>query len=181
MSELKKKIINEIIKIEGGYVHDPLDSGGETKFGITKRVARAYGFKGRMRNLTRDYAFMIYSKQYWGKLSLNSIEDMSKKIAAELADTGVNMGTGTAGRFLQRSLNVLNDRQSYYSDLVVDGQVGNKTIEALGSYLFKRGKKGERVLLSMLNALQGAFYVTLAERREKDERFVFGWFLNRVA
>ena len=43
-----------------------------------------------------------------------------------------------------------------------------------------RSQKGMDVLVVMLNALQGAFYVTLAERREKDERFVFGWFANRV-
>ncbi len=181
MSELKKQVINGIINIEGEYSNDVDDSGGETKYGITKRVARAYGFKGKMKNLTRDYAYMIYSKRYWDKLKLDDIEEWSPRIAAELADTGINMGTGRAGRFLQRSLNVLNNKQMYYSDLVVDGQVGAKTIKALKSYFLQRGKEGEKVLFSMLNALQGAFYVTLAERREKDEKFVFGWFDNRVS
>ena len=36
---LKEKIISEIIRIEGGYVNDPSDSGGETRYGITKAVA----------------------------------------------------------------------------------------------------------------------------------------------
>ena len=181
MSELKKKVIGHIISIEGGYVNDLSDSGGETKYGITKRTARAYGFKGKMRNLPKDYAYMIYSKLYWDKLLLDEIEEWSPRIAAELADTGINMGTGRAGRFLQRSLNVLNNKQMYYSDLIVDGQVGSKTIKSLKSYFLHRGKDGEKVLFNMLNALQGAFYVTLAERREKDEKFVFGWFDNRVS
>jgi len=181
MSELKRKVINEIIKKEGGYVNDPSDSGGETNYGITKRVARAYGFKGKMKNLTKDYAYMIYSKLYWDKLKLDDIEDWSSFIAAEMADTGVNMGTGRAARFLQRSLNVLNNKQMYYNDLVVDGQIGNKTIKALKSYFLQRGTEGETVLFNMLNALQGSFYVTLAERREKDEKFVYGWFWNRVS
>lgn len=38
---MKDKIINEIIRVEGGYVNDPRDSGGETNFGITVAVARA--------------------------------------------------------------------------------------------------------------------------------------------
>jgi len=181
MSELKKKIIKEIIRIEGGYVNDPSDSGGETKYGITKNTARVYGFKGKIKNLTKDYAYMIYSKMYWDKLKLDDIEDLSERVAEELADTGVNMGTGRAGRFLQRSLNVLNNRQNYYGDVVVDGQIGSKTIKALTSYFYVRGGDGEEVLFNMLNSLQGAFYVTLAERREKDERFMFGWFKNRVS
>ena len=181
MSKLKNNIINGIIEREGGYVNDPSDSGGETKYGITKRVARSYGFKGKMRNLTRDYAYMIYSKMYWHKLHLDTIEDLSLLIAEEMADTGVNMGVGRAGEFLQRSLNVLNNRGQYYNDLIVDGAVGQKTVNALKSFLSLRGAKGEAVLYKMLNALQGAFYVKLAERRVKDEKFMFGWFNNRVA
>jgi len=36
------------------------------------------------------------------------------------------------------------------------------------------------VLCRALNCLQGAYYIELAERREKDERFVYGWLKNRV-
>lgn len=181
MSKLKQDIISGIIEREGGYSNDRSDSGGETMFGISKRVARAYGFRGKMRNLTRDYALMIYSKLYWDKLKLDYIESLSPIIAKELADTGVNMGVGRAGRFLQRSLNVLNDKQKYWNDLVVDGQVGQKTLKALKAYFIQRGKEGESVLYHMLNSLQGAYYVTLAERREKDEKFVYGWYKNRVS
>ena len=41
---MKTKIINEIIGVEGGYVNDPSDSGGETNFGITVAVARQFGY-----------------------------------------------------------------------------------------------------------------------------------------
>ena len=180
MSELKNKVINDIMAREGGYSSDIHDSGGETKYGITKTTARAYGFRGKMKNLRKDYAFMIYSKIYWDKLKLNHIEELSPLIAEELADTGVNQGTSRAGRFLQRSLNVLNNRQAYYNDLVVDGKVGSVTLRALKAYLRVRGVEGENVLHSMLNSLQGAYYVTLAERREKDEKFIYGWFKNRI-
>ena len=177
---LKKETIDNIIKIEGGYVNDSSDSGGKTKFGITIATARSYGYRGKMKNLTRSKAFNIYSTEYWDKMRLDDIERISYVIAEEIADTGVNMGVGRAGVFLQRALNVLNNRGSYYSDITVDGQIGNKTILALSLYFKKRGKKGEKVLYKILNSLQGAFYVTLSERRVKDEKFIFGWFDNRV-
>jgi len=180
MSKLKDDVINGIIKIEGGYVNDPSDSGGETNYGITKGTARSYGYNESMRSLPKSLAFKIYSDMYWDKLKLDDIEKLSEIVAKELADTGVNMGTSRAGKFLQRSLNVLNNGGQYYSDIKVDGAIGNNTFKALEFYLNKRGKAGEVVLYNMLNSLQGAYYVTLAERREKDERFVYGWFSNRV-
>jgi len=180
MSDLKKQVIDGILAVEGGYVNDPSDSGGETNYGITISTARRYGYLGSMDKLPRSVAFDIYAKRYWDALELDSIVSLSPAIAAELADTGVNMGVSRAGEFLQRSLNVLNDRERYYSDLKVDGDVGPATLRAFKSYLRVRGSDGEKVLVRMLNALQGAFYMNLAERRTKDERFIFGWFLHRV-
>lgn len=180
MSELKDKIINEIIEVEGGYVNDPDDSGGATKYGITENVARMAGYMGEMEDLPRELAFDIYSNKYWEPLHLSSIEKMSESIAEEIADTGVNMGISRAAKFLQRSLTVLNNKGLLYPDLVIDGQLGQKTIRSLANYLSIRGSEGEAVLLKMLNSLQGAFYVELSERREKDESFIYGWFKNRV-
>lgn len=177
---LKDQVINQIIQIEGGYVNDPSDSGGETNFGITKRVARNYGYKGDMRYLPRSLAFEIYSNLYWDSLLLDGVQAISPRIAKELADTGVNMGTGRAARFLQRALNALNNRQQHYPDLKIDGALGQRTLNALRQLAGVRGEAGMKVLYKMLNSLQGEFYVDLAERREKDERFIFGWFANRV-
>ena len=177
---LKQGIIDKIIAIEGGYVNDPKDSGGETNFGITKKVAKAYGYKGEMQELPRSLAFEIYSKKYWDALMLDKIQEVSFRIAKELADTGVNMGTKRAAKFFQRSLNSLNNCGNYYSDLVVDGAVGRKTIRALEIFINFRGSDGEEVILKMLDCLQGIFYIELAEKREKDEKFIYGWFKNRI-
>lgn len=181
MSELKTRIINSIIDTEGGYVDNRNDSGGKTNWGITEYVARKNGYQGDMRDLPRSTAFSIYEKKYWDALKLDEIEILSQKITEELADTGVNMGVSRAAEFLQRSLNVLNQRGQHFADLRVDGDIGSRTLNALEIYLNKRGRDGEAVLFRMLNAMQGAFYVELAERREKDETFVFGWFRTRVA
>ena len=59
MSELKTHTINEIIKVEGGVVNDPNDSGGATNFGITEQVAREYGYTNDMRDLPRVAAVRI--------------------------------------------------------------------------------------------------------------------------
>ena len=180
MSNLKIEIIRGIINREGGYVNDPSDSGGETNFGITKDVARANGYKGKMRKLSRSTAFDIYVKRYWDALNLDEVELVSPAVAEEMADTAVNMGVGRAGRFLQRSLNVFNNRGRDWHDLKVDGKIGRSTMRALKAYLHRRGVPGEKVLLRALNALQGAKYIELAERYEKNERFAFGWLATRV-
>lgn len=180
MSDLKNKIINEIIEIEGGYVNDSDDSGGETNFGITKKVALENNYTGEMKLMPVKVAFKIYEDKYWEPLHLSTIEKMSVHIAEELADTGVNMGIARAGKFLQRSLNVLNNRGKIYPDLIPDGKIGNQSIHALGEYLAHRGLEGESVLYKMLNSLQGSFYVVLSERREKDEKYIYGWFKERV-
>lgn len=174
---MKSRIISEIIRVEGGYVNDPSDSGGETNFGITVAVARANGYNGAMRDLPRSIAFDIYSAKYWDAVKGDDLAKLSELVAEEVADTSVNMGPGRAGKFLQRSLNVLNNQAKLYADLVVDGAIGPATVSALRGYLDTRD---EETLAKALNCLQGAYYITLAERREKDERFVYGWFKNRV-
>lgn len=174
---IKNEIINQIIHIEGGYVDNPSDSGGATKYGITQAVAREWGYTGDIRGLPKQTAFNIYENRYWNSLKGDEIENLSPLIVDEIVDTGVNMGVYRAGKFLQRALNVFNNQGALYPDLEADGIVGSKTVEALRLYLNVRN---ENVLLKALNSLQGAFYVTLSERREKDETFIYGWFKNRV-
>lgn len=173
----KRRIIDAIIDVEGGYVNDPADSGGETNYGVTVAVARRYGYTGDMRRMPRAMAFNIYSRMYWDSVRGNDLLAASEALAAEVVDTAVNMGVARAGTFLQRSLNVLNDGGRLYRDLDVDGMIGPKTILAVKAYLIHRS---ERELVKACNCLQGAFYIELAERREKDQRFVYGWLKHRV-
>ncbi|MEJ2767510.1 glycoside hydrolase family 108 protein [Mycetohabitans sp. B46] len=165
---------------EGGYSNHPDDSGGETAYGITEAVARAEGYLGPMALLPLATAKAIYRRRYWERLHLEDVAALSAPIALELFDTGVNMGTQVAAQFLQRALNVFNRRQADYPDMMVDGLIGLKTIAALKAFLDKRKASGQVALLKALNSLQGARYIELAERREKDEAFVFGWIMNRL-
>lgn len=177
MMALKAQTINHVINIEGGYVNDPDDSGGETNFGITVAVARDNGYMGDMYAMPRSIAFHIYADEYWHALKADDLVLLSEAIAKEVVDTGVNMGVGRAAIFLQRALNVFNRREKLYPDLTVDSSIGPATISALREYLSQRN---EKVLCRALNCLQGAHYIKLAERRQKDEEFIYGWLKNRV-
>lgn len=170
-----------VVGIEGGYVDDPSDSGGATMYGITQRVAIAHGYVGDMRTMPIGVAQAIYRAQYWNLLHLDDVAQASKPVALELFDTAVNCGVATAGRYLQRALNALNRNGADYPDVEADGVLGPMTVSALRSFLKARGPNGETVMLRALNALQGSGYIADAEARPKDETFVFGWFLNRVA
>jgi lysozyme family protein len=175
-------IINHIIAVEGGYVDHPHDRGGPTMYGITERVAREHGYEGPMQDLPRDVAEAIYREQYYFKPGFDKVAEIHAGVAAEMTDTGVNMGQQHAVLFLQESLNVLNEPKAdlkLYEELKEDGRLGPKTLRALRAYINHRGSDS-MVLLKMLNCLQGARYVSLARSRVKNKSFVYGWIKHRV-
>lgn len=174
-------LIDDLIAREGGYVDHPADRGGATKWGITTAVARADGWHGPMRDLPRARAAAIYERIYWRAPGFDRIATRAPVLAAELFDTGVNMGTAVATGFLQRALNALNRGQSDYPDLVADGAIGAATLGALDAFLARRGPAGEAVLVKAVDALQGERYLHLAERRPANEAFLYGWLAGRIA
>jgi len=168
------------VGIEGGYSNHAADRGGETKYGITARVARANGYGGPLRDLPLETARAIYKTQYWDTLNLDAVSELSEMIAGEMFDTSVNMGVGVAARFLQRALNVSNRDGKDFPDMDVDGVIGPVTVAALDEYLERRGAQGELVLIRLLDGLQAVRYIEIAERDPSQEAFIFGWILNRV-
>jgi lysozyme family protein len=174
-------LIDGVIDREGGFVDNRADKGGPTCFGITEAVARANGYAGPMRQMPREQAAAIYRRLYWLRPRLDEVAARSERIAAELFDTGVNMGPAVAITFLQRALTALNRGGKDYPDLVPDGRVGPVTLAALDAFLKIRGTTGgETVLLRALEALQGERYLRLAERRPANEAFLYGWLANRI-
>lgn len=53
--------IDLVLENEGGYVNDPQDPGGETKYGISERAYPSLDIK----NLTVDQAKAIYKRDFW--------------------------------------------------------------------------------------------------------------------
>jgi lysozyme family protein len=90
------RILDFIIRMEGGYVNDPVDPGGETKYGISKRSYPELDIK----NLSPEQAKTIYKRDYYDKIVS---EGMTFSQATFLTDTAVNNGTGTARRFWSES------------------------------------------------------------------------------
>ncbi|WP_432769789.1 MAG: hypothetical protein HEQ22_03315 [Sphingopyxis sp.] len=180
LDKLADKLIDEVIDREGAYVNHPADRGGPTCWGITEAVARDNGYTGPMRSLPRSAAAAIYRRLYWQRPGFDKVAARAPQVAAELFDTGINMGTAIAGGFLQRSLNALNRSARDFPDLVVDHDVGARTLSALDAFLKVRGRAAEAVLVRALDALQGERYIALAERRPSQEAFVYGWLANRL-
>lgn len=174
-------LIDQLITREGGFVDHPADRGGATRWGITTAVARANGYHGAIRDLPKAVAATIYESVYWRAPGFDRIATCAPRLAAELFDTGVNMGTGVATGFLQRALNALNRGASDFPDLALDQSVGPRTLAALDAFLARRGGAGEGVLVKAVDALQGERYVSLAERRPQNEAFLYGWLAERLS
>ena len=173
-------LIEEVIAREGGYSNHPADRGGPTRWGITQAVARQHGFTGDMRVFPRAEATSIYRRLYWQRPRLAEVAERAPALAAELFDTGINMGPAVAARFLQPALYALNREEKDYADLAVDGAIGPATLVALGAFLDRRGPSGEAVLIKAVEALQGERYLAVAERRPANEAFLYGWLANRI-
>jgi len=178
-------IINRVLDVEGDeYTNDPADSGGPTRWGITLDTLTEYRQKpctpADVEKLTRAEAFNCYDWLFVQRPGFSRILQISRAIAEELIDTGVNCGPNVAIGMLQRCLNAFNQNGSKYPDVDVDYRMGPATERALQAFLAWRGTEGAIVLYKALNCLQGERYIHLAETRPKDERFVYGWLRERV-
>lgn len=111
-------IMNKVFLEEGGYVNNPKDPGGATKYGITIAVLSAYRGKKctptDVKNLTPAEAMLIYKKNYW---SVIKGDDLPSGIDYVVMDFAVNSGTNRAARYLQALVGA-----------GVDGVIGNETI-----------------------------------------------------
>lgn len=108
---------DRLISHEGGYSNHLDDPGGETMYGVTKRVAMQEGYDGPMQNLSRKRASEIYKSAYWDRAKADQYDFA---IGFQLFDAAVNHGIGNAIRFLQRAVRVIDD-----------GIVGPMTLSAI--------------------------------------------------
>lgn len=146
--------IKHILKSEGGYVNDPDDMGGETNYGITKRVAIAHGYDGDMKSIPMSLVNDIYKKSYWDKSHCN---ELPAKVRLIHFDTAVNMGVGRANQFLQKSIGV-----------TVDGVVGKITLS-----------KAHKCDLKTYSRVRLVYYVKIIINKPVQIKYINGWF-NRV-
>ena len=149
-------IINDVIEKEGGYVNDPKDPGGETKYGISKRAFPRVDIK----SLTKEDAKKIYKDNYWIPSKAESIPENLRHIYFDMC---VNFGMRGAGRVLQRACNGKNKNK-----IEIDGRVGKKTIEAC------KNLEPDR-----LRAYRVLKFAKIVIKKPTQEKFWFGWFRSR--
>ena len=107
-------VFAETLAIEGGYVNNPADPGGETMWGITKRIAQVNGYMGDMKQLSQAQASAIAKKCYWDPFQC---DQLPPAIAYQVFDVAYN--GGQAAKWLQQALGV-----------TADGVIGAQTIAA---------------------------------------------------
>lgn len=153
MDDIFDHAVAIVLAHEGGYVNDPSDRGGETKFGISKRQYPDEDIA----NLTIERAKAIYMTDFWLRYRLNQISD---DVAPKVLDAAVLCGPGTAIKMLQRCLGV-----------TADGAIGPGTVAAC------------RAALSLLDKYREALadhFHAIAAGDPSQARFLKGW-LARAA
>ncbi|WP_440105447.1 glycoside hydrolase family 108 protein [Acidovorax sp. BL-A-41-H1] len=144
-------LVDRVLSHEGGYVNDPNDPGGETKWGISKRSYPHLNIKG----LTRQDAIAIYQRDFWQRVQGDKLP---VPFVFQALDAAVNHGIGNAVRWMQRAAGVADD-----------GVIGPVTLAAVA-----RQEPADLVLL--FNAERLEFYAKL----KTFDNFGRGWTI-RVA
>lgn len=166
-----------VYAVEGGYVNDKDDPGGETNHGITVAEARKNNYVGRMRDLQRHCqgdddvcADSIYYDKYIMKPGFGPMVVISYPVAKELIDTGINMGPPRPSRWFQQAVGA-----------TPDGKVGPQTITAYITFAQKYGAKNACVaVLNYMDDRQREEYLRLIRINPKLAKYRKGWLNNRI-
>lgn len=97
---------DRLIGHEGGYSNHPDDPGGATRWGVTEKVARSWGYTGDMRDLPGSVAKEIYQALYWVKVRA---DELPEAVRFDVFDTAVNSGVGQSVKLLQRAAGCADD------------------------------------------------------------------------
>jgi len=165
------RMLDFIMERGGGFVNDPKDPGGATKYGISLRFLKT--IDPAMADLdedgdidvddifamTMETARTFYMERFYTPMGIGRYP---APLGAAMLDTGVNMGKAAAGRILQQALNQSG------AELAVDGIVGPKTRTALA--FFDTMDTLRAVLLVRVFA-----YAALCRKNRELRRFFFGW------
>jgi len=168
-----RKLIDFLLKWEGGFVNDPADSGGATNRGVTYQTYKALSKEvlghspslERFKRLSKNEAIAIFH-HFWNKATNNN--SIHSQAVAE-AITSWYWGSGNYG--LKNFQIMLNKR--FNKHLVIDGVIGPGTTGAINSI-------DEKKLFKAAIEEREIYFKRLAQRRPKDQRFLDGW-LNRLS
>ena len=141
-----------------GYVNDPLDLGGETKYGVARNANPDLDIT----KLTWDAAKRVYFRRYWLAANCDDLTLISPRLAVLHFDGAVNHGVGRAGRFLQRAVGA-----------VEDGDVGPGTLRKVRNDI--RSDADAIKICALICDFREQFYRNIVARRPEQARFLRGW------
>lgn len=182
------RAVRHVLGIEGGWVNDPVDRGGATKYGISLRFLVSEGQidldsdgiadfdldmdgdidAADIRMLTIGDAIYLYHRCFWQRLDA---EAFAAPIGEMMFDQAVNGGLAAARKLLQRALNYLIAKTAR-PPLVVDGQIGAQTLAALGYAIDYYGM--ERLVLAYRRVVKDRYRAIVAAN-PSQKRFLRGW------
>jgi lysozyme family protein len=154
--------LSRILKHEGGFVNDPVDRGGMTNLGVTRRVWEEFVghpvSEADMRALTPEKVGKLYKQRYWDRVSADRLP---KGVDYVVFDFAVNAGVGRAVKTLQSAVGS-----------TPDGIIGNQTMARVNACEPKK-------LVNDYSDARVDFYQGIVARRPEQARFIRGW-LRRV-
>ncbi|MCE9941458.1 glycoside hydrolase family 108 protein [Serratia liquefaciens] len=156
---------------EGGYVNDPTDKGGETKYGISdKRDGIADGMTDvdgdnkpdtRIKDLTLEQASQIYFRDYWYP---SYCSDWPDGISLIVFDSAVQHGVEKAKKLLQEAAG--------FSGKAVDGIIGKNTRASVLT-------ADPEWLLTRYLLRRARYYAEIIKSNPSQAKYLNGWF-NRL-
>ncbi|MGC9368388.1 MAG: holin-associated N-acetylmuramidase [Paracoccaceae bacterium] len=161
-----QQIAEEIVAREGGYVNDPDDPGGATKYGVTLQTMRRLGLDltgdgqvgaADVKRLSRAQAVEIFIEHYYRR---PRIGELPEALRPSVFDMYVNAGVN-AVRILQRLLNDMGER------VAVDGVIGPQTLAAARA----AAAAAPDHIADAYGIARRNFYFRLADRRPASRKF----------
>ena len=168
MATILEKAIEQTLKNEGGFVHDPDDPGGATNYGITQQTLSA--FYGRdatieeVKAITQDLAKTIYVALYFGKPRLAELPEC---LCSVMIDMSIHHGPGRAVKLLQQVL-----LQDGFDPGPVDGIIGPRTVTASMDAI---AKSDCAKLVNNLVDKRVTFFLEITARNPALQKFLKGW------
>lgn len=160
ITDVSDKAIEYALKNEGLYSNDKDDSGGETKFGISKRSYPNLDIK----NLSVQKAKQIYKKDFWENQNYKNIKN--ENLAIKIFDLAVNVGTSRANKLIKRSLRSVNKK------VEENGILDDITICLIN-------ESDATDLLSALKSEAAGYYRLIVSTKPHRAKYLKGW-LNRA-
>jgi lysozyme family protein len=158
----------KLLRLEGGYVNNPLDHGGPTKYGVILSVWQEYGCdkdedgdidEEDIKQLNEDDARFIAKKIFWDYYQADFI--INQSLAEFIVDWGYNSGRKTVAKILQRILKVN-----------IDGFIGTQTLTTINGV-------DQQKLFDLLKIERKVFLNNIIKRKPDQMVFYDGW-MKRV-